>query len=192
MYTLLGSEGYREKVEWPNVALFWGDERCVHPKDVESNYGLVRETLLKNVPVPEENIHRIRGELDPDVAAREYEKDISAHFSSVEGLPVFDLVILGIGPDGHTASLFPGSGALSESTRLAAPVFALNTWRVTLTLPIINSASSVLFLVTGQSKAQVVMEILREENRKGHPAGLVSAANVTWLLDEAAASLISS
>jgi 6-phosphogluconolactonase len=194
-YSLLASDSYRNEVDWTKVHVFWADERCVPPDDRESNYRLVFETLLSAVPVPAENIHRVPSEASPDDAARLYEEDLRVFFRGRQ-VPVFDLAILGAGADGHTASLFPGSEALRESSRLAVPVHpaAGRLGRVTLTLPVLNNAAHVLVLVSGLSKASVVREIFETGNAKQLPVGLVQPVNGTleWLLDRDAASLVRS
>jgi 6-phosphogluconolactonase len=194
-YSLLASDPFRKEVDWTKVHVFWADERCVPPDDGESNYRLVLETLLSAVPVPVENIHRVRGELSPDEAARLYNEDLRAFFSGRQ-IPVFDLAVLGAGIDGHTASLFPGSDALAERSRLVVPVRSApgRPGRVTLTLPVLNNAAHVLMLVSGPSKAAVVQEIFEAGNAKRLPAGLVRPVNGTleWLVDREAVSLVRS
>lgn len=192
LYFLLGTE-YREKVQWDGVEVFWADERCVPAGHEESNYESARDLLLSNVPVKKGNIHRIRGELPPEQGALRYEEEIRACFGS-PGIPVFDLIILGMGQDGHTASLFPGSGSLKETGRLAVPVHLQRPEtpeRITLTLPVLNNAAHVLFLVSGSLKADVIRDILEDKDkRNNYPAGLVSPAHgdLTWLIDREAAS----
>ena len=194
-YSLLASDPYRNKVDWTKVHVFWADERCVPPDDMESNYRLVFETLLSVVPVPAENIHRVRGEASPDEAARLYEDDLRAFFRGGQ-VPVFDLAVLGAGDDGHTASLFPGSETLGESLRLAVSVrpSAGRPGRVTLTLPVLNNVAHVLVLVSGPSKASVVQEIFERGTAQQLPAGLLRPVNGTleWFLDRDAASLVRS
>jgi len=190
-YRLLGSDPYRNQVEWHRIHFFWVDERCVPKEYEESNFKTVYDPLLSRVPVPEENIHRIRGEEGPEEAAREYDDAIKAFFGGTE-IPVFDLIILGMGEDGHTASLFPGSEALREKKRLAVPVYkgGQEIHRVTLTFPVLNNASQVLFLVSGRSKSKVLAEIFEGgDNRNRYPAGLVAPAHgkITWLIDREAA-----
>lgn len=193
LYTLLGRESYRTEIPWEHVHLFWADERCVPPDDPGSNYRLVQETLLTQVSIPPENVHRVRGELGPQAAAQVYERDLQDFYCGPR--PRFDLVLLGLGEDGHTASLFPGSPLLAERERLVAPAVASYqdrpAQRVTLTLPAINTARQVLFLVTGSAKAGIVQTVL------AGPAGQLPAEQVrptagqlTWLLDAAAASLL--
>ena len=190
-YYLLGCPPYRGQIEWHRIHFFWVDERCVSPEDEESNFKTVYDKLLSRVPVPEENIHRIRGEESPEEAAREYERAIRT-FWSRKVMPVFDLIVLGMGEDGHTASLFPGSEALKEKKRLAVPVYRKEPEvnRVTLTLPVLNNASQVLFLISGRPKAKVLAEILGDgEKKRRYPAGLISPARgkITWLIDQEAA-----
>ncbi len=192
LYTLLGEPPWRERIEWKKVHLFWADERCVPPDHNESNYRLVAGTLLSRVDLPEDRIHRIRGEKDPEPAAQAYEEEILAFFRPA-ALPVFDLILLGAGEDGHTASLFPGSPVLREKKRLAVPVYreAPKHNRVTLTLPVLNHAAHILFLASGRSKAAVVHEIVEDGNPKQYPAGLVQpSSGVTWMIDREAAGLL--
>lgn len=192
LYGLLASSPYREEIAWHAVHLFWADERCVPPDHPESNYKMARETLLSGVPVPDRNIHRIRGEEDPCTAAREYENDLRTFFGS--GLPAFDLVLLGAGEDGHTASLFPASASLLEKKRLALPISAdpPKLSRVTITLPVLNNAHEVLFLAIGRRKAGILHEIMEDGNPKGYPAGLVQPVHgvVTWIIDHQAAGAL--
>jgi 6-phosphogluconolactonase len=152
LFEVLAEPAFCDRVPWAQVHLFWGDERCVPPEHSASNYRMAREALLDRISIPEENIHRIRGELHPAQAAALYEAEIENDLGTDRA---FDLVLLGMGTDGHTASLFPGSKALEERERKAIPVFAehLGSWRVTMTLPVLNRARHVLFLVSGASKA---------------------------------------
>ncbi len=190
LYALLASEPYRSCVDWRSVELFFGDERCVPPEHRDSNFKTIDEALLSHVPA---KVHRVRGELPPREAALHYEKEIRRAFSFEAGIPSFDLIILGLGADGHTASLFPGAEALDETDRLAVEVYVerLDNWRVTLTLPVLNAARKVLFLVSGREKAEIVREITGGPGG-GYPASLVrpSEGSVLWLLDKAAASLL--
>jgi len=191
-YSLIGSPLYREEVDWSRVHLFWVDERCVPEEDEASNFKLVFDTLLSVVPIPRENIHPMRAGEGPDQGAGEYEKEMKKFFGE-SGSPVFDLVLLGVGEDGHTASLFPGSDLIQERSRLVAPVYLGEPKkdRITLTLPVLNQARHILFLVAGHSKAEVVRAILgKEGHQEGYPAGLVHPVRgqVTWLIDEEAAS----
>lgn len=190
-YYLLGCTPYCRQIEWQRIHFFWVDERCVPPDHEQSNFKTVYDTLLSRVPVPREKIHRIRGEENPEEAAREYE-EVMKTFWGKNDIPAFDLIVLGMGEDGHTASLFPGAEALREEKRFAIPVYRKKPEisRVSLTLPVLNNASQILFLVSGQAKAKVLAEILGCGETKNHyPAGLVSPAHgkMTWLIDQYAA-----
>jgi 6-phosphogluconolactonase len=191
LYTLLGSVTYRNQIDWRHAHFFWVDERCVPKEDEESNFRTAFDSLLSKVSIPDGNIHRIRGEEDPDKAARDYEEDIRQFFR-VSGLPMFDLIILGMGEDGHTASLFPGSKSIEETKRLAVPVYLEKpNWnRITLTIPVLNNAVQIVFLVAGRSKASILSEILGDrEKKKQFPAGLINPVHgyMTWLMDQRAA-----
>lgn len=191
-YRRLAEPGLATQVSWRNVHLFWGDERCVPPDHPESNYRMARKSLIQKVPIPQTNVHRIQGELDPDLAAEAYEDELRSIFGSVER-PRFDLILLGLGNDGHTASLFPGSAALHEMKNWVVAVFidTLQSWRVTLTPPILNSARQLSFLVAGKSKAERLQEVLKSEpGPETLPAQLIQPRNgqVTWLIDAAAAA----
>ncbi len=195
LYMLLGSDAYRDQVHWQQVHFFWADERCVSREDKASNFKTAFDTLLSRVALPDKNIHRIKGEATPDKAARYYEEEIRRFFRESEK-PKFDLIILGMGEDGHTASLFPGSKPLEETVRLAIPVCLGEPKkdRITLTLPVLNNADQILFLVAGSSKATALSEILGEGERKERlPAGLIRPVhgNVTWLIDQEAAGKLS-
>jgi len=193
MYKLLGSTTYRRSIEWKRVHMFWVDERCVPGDHLESNFKLVVDTVLSKVDMPGENIHRIKCEDMPDRAALDYEQDIRSFFKSTS-LPIFDLIILGAGEDGHTASLFPNTAALYEHAHLATPVYLeppkLN--RVTLALSVLNHAVHVLFLASGPAKAMVIREIIENGNPKHYPAGLVHPVRggVMWYVDKEAAGLL--
>jgi 6-phosphogluconolactonase len=192
LYRLLADEKgpYRTRVPWESTHVFFGDERMVPPDDPDSNARMAFESLLRHVPVPEEQVHRIRGENpDPDRAAEEYEEMLRSTFRlAPRERPRFDLVLLGLGADGHTASLFPGDRALAENDRLAVPSIAPvpPRSRVTLTLPVLNAASSVLFLVSGGTKAPAVQRVRRGEDL---PAARVRPGDgaLLWLCDRAAA-----
>ncbi len=193
LYRLLAEERYRVLVPWAQCHLFWADERCVPPDDPGSNYRMANEAWIQHVPIPPENVHRIRGELEPKAAAQVYAHELVDVFCGPR--PRFDLILLGLGEDGHTASLFPGSAALQEREKLAVAVEALYqdrpANRVTLTLPAINSARQILFLVVGSAKAEMVRETI-DRARADLPAQAVRpvAGRLTWLVDAAAASLL--
>lgn len=178
----------------------WGDERCVPPEDPASNYRMAREALLDHVPIPATNVHRIRGEGDPPTVAAAYEQELRTLFATPEGPPPrrpgarFDLVLLGMGNDGHTASLFPGTPAVHE-TGAAAPwvlaqhVASVSAWRVTLTPALINAAADVLFLVSGAEKAPVLRAVLTGPYQPDLlPAQVIAldAGRLRWLVDAAA------
>jgi 6-phosphogluconolactonase len=193
LYRLLAEEPHRTQIPWTAVHLFWGDERSVSPDGAGSNYRLAEEALIAHVPIPTDNVHRMHGEWAPEQAARAYDRRLQDFYCGPR--PRFDLVLLGLGSDGHTASLFPGSDALHETEKLAVAVEAIYqdrpAQRMTLTLPAINTTRQALFLVTGSSKAGIVQAVL--EGPAGRlPAQQVqpTAGQLTWLLDEAAASLL--
>jgi 6-phosphogluconolactonase len=194
LYSLLAEEPWRSSLPWNNTHFFWGDERHVPPNHNDSNFRMANEALLSKLAVPADNIHRMQSELpDPSVAAHEYEQELRNFFNlSANQPPRFDLVLLGIGTDGHTASLFPGTAGLRERERLCVAnwVEQLSTWRITVTLPVINNAANVIFLVSGAEKAAVVHSILEGNERESYPAQLVrpGTGNLTWLLDQAAGS----
>lgn len=193
LYSLLASPGYTERIPWAKVHLYWGDERCVPPHHPDSNFLMVQETLLANITMPRENFHRIAAEFDPGVAAADYEEQIRKLFDlPAGGLPRFDLILLGLGEDGHTASLFPDSEALQERQHLVVSTFVekLQAHRVTLTLPVINRAAEILFLVAGRDKAAVVKQILGEPQSGTLPAARIAPTNgrLVWLVTNDAAS----
>ena len=182
---------------WENLELFWVDERCVPPDDSSSNYLMTREALLDEVPLKPDQIHRIEGELDPEVAASRYESELRNSFR-LEGAesPRFDLVALGMGPDGHTASLFPHTGAIHEMSRLVVANHVpqqKQSWRITLTWPVSNHASSVFFLIAGADKAEVLSQVLTgPPDLELLPSQLIWPASgiLTLILDQAAAALL--
>ncbi len=193
LFSALAGGVYRERVEWSKTIVFWSDERCVPPDHADSNYRLAYETLLSKVPIPAGNAHRMRGEIDPEQAAREYEQTVRRELPTEIGAPVFDLILLGMGPDGHTASLFPGTSALYEKTKLVTANFVprLNASRITFTLPLINAASRVVFLAAGADKANTLRDVLEGEFTPDvFPAQRVRPANgqLTWLIDRTAAA----
>ena len=194
LYQALAAPPYARSVDWARWQVFWGDERCVPPGHQESNYRMAREALLDRVPVPAGQVHRVRGEADPQEAAAEYEAAVRRVLGG--GRPAFDLVLLGMGDDGHTASLFPGTDALREERRLVVANWAphLRAHRVTFTLPLINAARHVAFLVTDGSKAEAVKRVLEPSTGEAPmPAALVrpEAGALHWFLTEQAASLLS-
>ncbi len=197
VYELLTDKAFSRYVDWEHTHIFWGDERCVPPDHTESNYRMARMTLLDNVPVPFTNIHRMKGELDPAQAAADYEQMLRQFFARRrDGAVRFDLVLLGIGDDGHTASLFPGTAALEETERLVVENYVekLEAWRLTLTAPTINNADRVTFLVSGKSKAETLKQVIEGPPQPYElPAQLIQPAsgNLLWLLDAPAAAKLS-
>ena len=197
LYELLAdpNEPFRARIDWQNTHFFFTDERHVPPDHPDSNYRMVNEALFARAPVPAKNIHRIPAENpDAEMAATDYESDLRRFFA--EGIPAFDLILLGLGEEGHTASLFPHSPALQENQRLVvAPwVEKFNTYRITLTLPVLNNGKSIVFLVTGTSKAEILREVTQtDKNPDLYPAQAISPTNgaVSWLVDKAAARLCS-
>jgi 6-phosphogluconolactonase len=195
-YALLASDEFARRIDWGRVHVFWGDERCVPPDHSDSNYRMARESLLDHAPLPPENVHRIRGELEPGQAAREYEGELRRFFypgETAAALPRFDLVLLGLGDDGHTVSLFPGSTAMHEPDRWAVADYVekLEAWRVTLTPVLINAARRVAFIVSGAGKAEVLREVLAGPYRPDRlPAQTVRPrrGRLLWLADAAAAA----
>jgi 6-phosphogluconolactonase len=195
LYRRLASREYAARVPWPGVHFFWGDERHVPPDHPDSNVGAARAALLDHVPVPPSNIHRVPAELaDAEAAARAYEDELSRWFAPAGGAPPrFDLVLLGLGADGHTASLFPGSAALAERRRwVVAPwIEKLAAHRITVTLPVLNAAARVLFLVSGKDKAPALRQVLAGPRRPEElPAQAVEPRDgeVIWLVDGEAAA----
>ena len=198
LYRLLARQQFTQKVPWRRVHLYWGDERCVPPDDAASNYGLAERLFIRHVPVLAENVHRVHGEEGAERAAAAYEQELralAARERPVSELPVFDLVLLGLGADGHTASLFPHSPALEEVERLAVATEAPGgSPRVTVTFPVIGAARRVWFIVGGADKAGMVAEVLEGLRvPKAVPAQAVAPVkgSLSWLLDEAAASELS-
>ena len=191
MYVWLG--GQRE-LDWDRVEFFWGDERSVPPEHPDSNFGMARAALFLPLGVEPSQIHRMEGERrDLDAAARDYEEDLAKTCGAPDGgPPILDLVLLGIGPDGHTASLFPHTTALAETRRwvIANDVPQLSTRRITITFPVIERARATLVLVTGASKADVLAEVLEGplDPQRLPSQRLRESANVEWLVDDAAAS----
>lgn len=194
MFRLLCGAPFAERVPWSKLQLFWVDERCVGPTDPDSNYGMTRQAMLDCVPLPAAQIHRMEGELDPDEAAARYEAEIRNTFK-LEGAetPTFDLVLLGLGPDGHTASLFPHTEALHNLTNIvvANHVPQKETWRLTLTWPVITQARQVAFLIEGEEKADMIKTVWAGKyDPESWPAQLIRPASgkLTLLLDQAAAT----
>ena len=193
LYQTLVAQPYNERVPWQSWHIFWGDERCVPPEHEDSNYLMAREALLDRVPIPPGQIHRIRGEVSPEQASQEYELVLREVFQTA--MPSFDLILLGIGDDGHTASLFPGTPALQEDHKLVVANWAphLQAHRITFTVPLINAARAVAFLVTDESKAGVLRQVLESPpSDQPLPAALVRPTSgvLHWFLTRSAATLL--
>jgi 6-phosphogluconolactonase len=182
------------QLDWSNVHVFFGDERCVPPEDERSNFRMAEETLLSRVPIPREHIHRMRGELPPREAADAYERELRAFFG--EDPPRLDIILLGMGDNGHTASLFPGLQAVHEQRAwvMAEHVAEVGMWRITLTPVVLNLAREVIFLVAGAGKADMLRQVLEGPYAPDErPAQIVkpSPGELVWLIDSAAAAKLS-
>lgn len=208
MFSLLAADPFLDTVPWESIYLFWGDERCVPPDHAESNYRMTKEALLSKAPIPEANVFRIPAELsDPEQAAQEYSTTLSSFFLTGPGaaqsgtaplsaLPRFDLVFLGMGPDGHTASLFPGTTALHAGDQIAVANYVekFKANRITLTAATINNARNVTFLAAGADKAETLSSVLEGSYQpEVYPSQLIRPRNGTllWMVDEASARLLS-
>ena len=196
LYSLLADDdSIRSQIPWDRINIFWGDERHVPPDHPESNYLMAQHVLLAKVPIPPDNIYRVRAE-DPDAgkSATLYEQELCKYFKLKEGeLPRFDCVLLGMGTDGHTASLFPGTAALKERNRLVVAnwIDKFQTYRITFTHPVLNNADTVIFLISGEKKASILREILEGEKRPDkYPSQLIQPkrGRLLWLVDKPAAS----
>ena len=197
-YRALAESPFRDGIEWSRVYLFWGDERFVPADHPDSNYRMAREAFVSRVPIPGENVHPIPTDAaHPEAAAAQYEDTLRRCFSLSGGeTPRFDLILLGLGPDAHTASLFPESPVLDQDEHLVAATYVqkLAAWRITLTSPVLCSAAHVIFLVAGPDKAAVLRDVVDGPyDPHRFPAQLVRPKNgdLTWLVDDAAASLLS-
>ncbi|MBW8012708.1 MAG: 6-phosphogluconolactonase [Chloroflexi bacterium] len=194
IYRLLAGDDYKGQMDWERVHIFWGDERTVPPSHTESNYLLASQTLLDHILISSNNIHRIKGELKPETAAETYERELAHFFRPSKGaFPKFDLVLLGLGEDGHTASLFPDTTALNEGNRwvVANHVEKLDSWRITFTPGLINTSSNIIFLVSGEIKSEILHFVLEGDFRPNLlPAQLIKPlqGKLLWLVDQAATS----
>ena len=190
VYERLAMPDLAGSIDWRRVHVFFGDERCVTPDDPQSNFRMAREALLSHVPIPEEHVHRIRGEDPPPLAADEAERSLRRVLPAGD-IPSLDLVLLGLGDDGHTASLFPGTTAVGEPSRLVVANYVekLSSWRLTFTAPLINAARSVVFLVEGAGKAAALEAVLEGPfTPERLPSQLIRPASpLRWFVDEAAA-----
>jgi 6-phosphogluconolactonase len=194
VYALL-AQGEKDRLPWEKIFVFFGDERCVPPDHPDSNYRMAHESLLSKVPIPPQNVFRVHAELEPHAAADQYDRQLRAFFRlAANAWPAFDLVLLGIGEEGHTASLFPGSAALTEKTKLVVAnwVEKFQTYRITFTYPVLNHAEEVLFLASGGSKAQILRDLFDPAKKSAYPAQGVQPQHgkLLWIADRDAASLL--
>ncbi|MBL7959637.1 6-phosphogluconolactonase [bacterium] len=194
VYSMLAALPLKEKIDWEKTHIFWGDERSVVRTHPDSNFRMAKESLLDAVEIPPANIHRVASEEDPMLAAQQYEDDIREFFGISDGIfPEFDLILLGMGDDGHTASLFPDTEALKVQDRLVVDNFVkkLNTHRITFTFPIINHARNVLFIISGSVKSKMIKQVLANTDApKTLPSQLVQpkSGSLFWFLDKDAAA----
>jgi 6-phosphogluconolactonase len=192
LYSILATNEYRTRINWDQIDFFWTDERCVPPEHPDSNFRLAYDRLISKIRIPDANIHRIHGEVNAERAAKIYEKDLLQHFHGISP-PRFDLIFLGIGTDGHTASIFPDSDTVDYISRFAMPVHVKNVYshRVSLTLPVLNNAKTIVFLVVGKEKSGIVRDILLGNNYD-YPAGKIRPTQGVsiWLLDCDASCLL--
>jgi len=193
LFSVLATE-YGDKVHWESAHFFWGDERCVPPHDTESNYGMTSKNFLEKIKIPKTNIHRVIGEDDPEKEAARYSEEILRFTKQRHGKPVFDLIILGLGDDGHTASIFPGQTELLNSDKICSVAFhpVTKQKRITITGPVINNAEMVVFLVSGLNKAEIVADIIEKPGITDYPAAAIEPQTgvLKWYLDMDAASML--
>lgn len=192
VYSVLAEQ--HKDLPWDKIHVFFGDERHVPPDHPDSNFRMANESLLSKISVPQQNIHRIKAELEPEAATQDYADQLRAFFHVADrDWPRFDLILLGLGEDGHTASLFPGTAALEETSRMVVAnwVEKLKTFRFTLTYPVLNHAAEVNFLVSGASKAEILKDVLKPDARK-YPSQGVQPQNgrLLWLADQDAAKTL--
>jgi len=196
LYRRLAEEPFRSEISWSRIHFFWSDERCVPPNHPESNFRMVSDTLLSRISIPEKNIHRIRGEARPDEEAGRYGREINQVVPIISGgMPRFSWILLGLGKDGHTASLFPEAAAMHAAKIICATAVHPESGRrrITMTLPLINNAARISFIVSGKDKAEIVSEILnKDSDHRRYPAAMVASKDglFEWLLDAGAASAL--
>ena len=182
---------YADKVDWSRIHFFWGDERCVAPEDSDSNYGVAKAMLFDKVQIADDNVHRVFGESDPDQERSRYENEIYGHVEIDENaIPQFDLVILGMGEDGHTASIFPHQSKFLKSDQVCEVAIHPQTAqkRITLTGPVLNRAKKVVFLITGENKANVLAQVINKTGDfESYPASHIASDNLCFYVDAAAA-----
>lgn len=188
------NKNFLNEFNWSGINIYWADERCVSPENPESNYGEAERILLRNIPYAE-NIHRIKGENNPEAESKRYSSILRQNLPEENKLPVFDLILLGLGEDGHTASIFPDSIQIINSDKICEVTLHPDSQqkRITVTGNVINNALKIIFLVTGKSKAQVLKELIENtEQSRNYPASYIQnkKGNLIWMLDKDAASLL--
>jgi len=185
---------FKEKIDWKKIHLFWGDERCVPPEDEESNFGMTKKYLLNLINIPQKNIHRIRGENNPAEETEKYSNEIKKHVPFVNDLPLFDIITLGLGEDGHTASIFPDQMKLLTSEKICEVAVHPKSGqkRITLTGKVINNAEQVIFLITGGKKANIIKEVVESGEKDKYPAAHINPVNgkLYFFIDKDAAKLL--
>jgi 6-phosphogluconolactonase len=189
----MGKDETNRLVDWSRVHMFFWDERAVPPDHLNSNYGMIEREWISHISIPQENIHRMKGEIDPHIASKEYERELRRIFS--RDPIIFDFVLLGIGEDGHTASLFPGTDATMEKEALVRSTFVhqINSWRITLTVPVLNAAREIIFIAAGKQKASIVHRVIDAQVPDTNlPASLIRPTEGTlcWMVDEEAGLLL--
>ncbi len=188
------SEAYRERIPWFHFHFFWVDERCVPPDSPESNFKLANDYLFHGIPLRENNIHRIKGEERTNYEVRRYRDEIISHVELENNLPCFDLILLGVGEDGHTGSIFPDQMHLLKSDKICEVAVQPETKqeRITLTGPVLNNAKNVIFLVSGKSKAEIIYKVLESKDKEKYPAANIKPLNggIEWFLDREAAEKV--
>lgn len=194
MHRLLAREPFLSEIPWDKTDIFWVDDRCVPYDDPASNFGAAKSDLLDMVPIPNDHVHPVPVDISPEEGAARYQSEMLGYFNlPINGIPVFDLIILGLGADGHTASLFPGYKELNETEKLIVSVEGgkPSVHRLTMTLPVLNRAKETVFLVSGSSKAGIIKEIFNNEESR-LPARLIEPVNgnLTWLMDRDASQLL--
>lgn len=183
-----------KRLPWEKIHVFFGDERHVPPTHRDSNFRMANESMLSKIPIPSQNVHRILAELDASVAAAKYEEELKKFFPTTDPWPRFDLIMLGVGPCGHTASLFPDTTALKENSRwvVANWVQKFNTYRITFTFPVINYATEVMFQVAGEEKSTILKEVFQQPDKEIYPCQRVQpqSGRLLWVIEKAAARLL--
>lgn len=185
---------FKEKIQWEKIHLFWGDERCVPPDSEESNFSMTKKYLLDHIDIPQENVHRIKGEADPFDKAERYSKEIKNNVPFYNDLPLFNIVMLGVGEDGHIASIFPNQMNLLNSEKICEVAVHPSSGqkRITLTGKVINNAERIIFLVTGKSKSKIIKELLKGEDKEKYPAAQINSfhGKTDYFIDREAANLL--